>query len=91
MRGRLERKARSARGRAERLQRVQRAPYIPALEKAYEDVNASFGDFSLAGIKASTKALSSNAPLDADYTTIENQITMLTGQRDTLAGAIKQR
>jgi len=63
------------------------ASYIQALEKAYEDVNASFGDFSAAVIKASTKALKGDA---STYSSIEGSLTTLTTQRDTLAGQIKQ-
>ena len=59
---------------------------IPELENAYEQVNASFGDFSMAVIKASTKAL---AGTDAQYASIESSIDSLTTQRDTLATTIR--
>ena len=67
--------------------KAMQSSYIPTLEKAYEDVNASFGDFSLAVIKASTKALKGD---NATYMSIESSIDSLTTTRDTLAGQIKQ-
>jgi hypothetical protein len=64
-------------------------PIVPALENAYEQVNAPFGDFAAATLKASTVALESNTAGDATYTSIEGSIQSLTSQRDTLATAIK--
>jgi hypothetical protein len=63
---------------------------IAPLEKAYEDVDASFGAFSQAVIKASTKALVSNDAGDATYNSIEGAIVTLTGQRNALADQIKK-
>jgi hypothetical protein len=62
------------------------ASNIAALENAYEQLNASFGDFAMATLKASTTALTGN---DATYASIENQIASLTAQRNTLADQIK--
>ena len=59
------------------------------LGDAYKQLNASFGDFDMNILKASTKALASNDAGDATYTSIENQIAGLTTQRDSLAGQIK--
>ena len=59
---------------------------IPQLADAYEQVNASFGAFSAAVLKASTKALKGD---DATYTSIEDSLTNLTTQRDTLASSIR--
>jgi hypothetical protein len=59
------------------------------LGDAYKQLNASFGDFDMNILKASTKALASNDASDATYTSIENQIAGLTTQRDSLAGQIK--
>ncbi|HEV7132847.1 MAG TPA: hypothetical protein VGN27_03830 [Gaiellaceae bacterium] len=59
---------------------------VPALADAYEQVNASFGKFSAAVLKASTKALEGD---DATYASIESSLTDLTSQRDTLATSIK--
>jgi len=52
------------------------------LGDAYEQVNASFGAFSAAAIKASTKALEGD---DSIYTSIENSLDDLTTQRNALA------
>ena len=60
--------------------------YIPALQNAYEQVNASFGAFSMAVIKASSTALAGD---DATYSSIESSITSLTTQRNTLAATIR--
>jgi len=62
---------------------------VPKLEDAYEQVNAPFGAFAAATLKASTTALESNAPLDATYTSTESSIQSLTSQRDALATLIK--
>jgi hypothetical protein len=59
------------------------------LGDAYKQLNASFGDFDMTILKASTKALAANDVGDATYTSIENQIAGLTTQRDSLAGQIK--
>jgi hypothetical protein len=58
------------------------------LMAAYEQVNASFGNFSKYTLQASTKALTSTD--DARYNSIEDSITSLTTQRDALAGQIRQ-
>jgi hypothetical protein len=59
------------------------------LGDAYKQLNASFGDFDMNILKASTKALAANDAGDATYTSIENQIAGLTTQRDALAGQMK--
>lgn len=56
-----------------------------ALAQIYKQLNASFGEFAMDTLKASTKALASNDANDATYTTIEGQIQSLTTQRNTLA------
>ena len=53
----------------------------------YEQLNASFGDFALTTLKASTTAI--KATDDATYDRIENAIAALTARRDALAGRIK--
>lgn len=55
----------------------------------YEQVNASFGQFGLDLLAASTRALKSSDSNDATYASIENSIDNLTTQRDALAGQIK--
>ena len=49
-------------------------------------MNASFGQFSAAVAKASTKALEGD---DATYASIEGSISDLTTKRDTLAASIR--
>jgi hypothetical protein len=60
------------------------------LGSIYEQVNASFGQFGLDLLKASTIAVKSgSATDDSTYTSIEASIGGLTTQRDALAGQIK--
>jgi hypothetical protein len=59
-----------------------------ALARIYKQLNAPFGQFAMATLKASTKALASNDVVDATYTSIEGQIQSLTAQRDALAAQI---
>ena len=60
---------------------------IAALEQADDQVNAPFGDFAKATLAASTRALKSTD--ETEYNDIEDQISTLTAQRDTLADAIR--
>jgi arylsulfatase A-like enzyme len=60
---------------------------VRRLGAAYEQLNASFGEFALATLQASTAALKSTN--DTTYTHIENRIAALTARRDALAGRIK--
>jgi hypothetical protein len=57
------------------------------LAAAYEQLNASFGQFALDTLKASTDAI--NADDDATYNRIEDRIARLTDARDALADRIK--
>lgn len=60
------------------------------LGAAYEQVNASFGQFGMALLKASTNAINSGSSTDdSRYTSIEGSIQNLTAQRDALAAQIK--
>ena len=59
------------------------------LGTVYKQVMASFGQFSHDTLVASTRALSSNSAGDTTYTSIENRITSLTDQRNTLAAEIR--
>jgi len=68
---------------------VRISPGFTALARTYKQLNAPFGQFAMATLKASTKALASNDPDDATYTSIEGQIQALTSQRDALATEIK--
>jgi len=60
---------------------------VRRLGAIYEQVNASFGQFSMDTLIASTKALRSTD--ESVYSSIEDSITSLTTQRDALAGRIK--
>ncbi|HEX4324838.1 MAG TPA: hypothetical protein VHZ77_09450 [Gaiellaceae bacterium] len=62
-------------------------PKIADLEQADDQVNAPFGQFALATLASSTKALKSTST--TEYNDLENSITNLTSQRDTLAGQIR--
>jgi hypothetical protein len=64
---------------------VKKSTSFTALAQVYKQLNASFGEFAMATLKASTKALASNDGGDATYASIEGQIQSLTAQRDTLA------
>lgn len=57
------------------------------LGDVYEQLNASFGQFAMDTLKASTKALESTD--DGVYTSIESSIQNLTNQRNALAAQIK--
>jgi hypothetical protein len=67
---------------------VKKSPGFEALGQIYKQLNAPFGAFAMATLKASTKALASNDSGDATYLTIEGQIQSLTAQRDALAKQI---
>jgi hypothetical protein len=60
---------------------------IPDLEAAQEQVNAPFGQFALATLASSTRALKSTD--DNEYNNIEDAITSLTGQRNNLVAQIR--
>jgi hypothetical protein len=68
---------------------VRISPGFTALARTYKQLNAPFGAFGMATLRASTKALASNDVGDATYTSIEGQIDSLTAQRDALATEIK--
>ena len=68
---------------------VRISPGFTALAQTYKQLNAPFGQFAMATLKASTKALASNDAGDATYTSIEGQIQSLTTRRDALATEIK--
>jgi hypothetical protein len=60
---------------------------VRRLAAAYEQLNASFGEFALATLQASTTAVKAGG--DATYNRIETRIAALTARRDRLAGRIK--
>jgi hypothetical protein len=60
------------------------------LAAAYKQLNASFGQFSMSTLEASTHALASGSVVDdSRYTAIENQLLTLTAQRNALATQMK--
>ena len=58
--------------------------FVP-LAQTYKQLNAPFGEFGMAILRAPTKALASNDADDATYSSIGGQIQSLTAQRDALA------
>jgi hypothetical protein len=62
---------------------------LERLGGVYKQLMASFGLFAMDTLAASTQALASNDAGDATYTSIESQISNLTGQRDSLAAQIR--
>jgi len=64
---------------------VKKSTSFVALAQMYKRLNAPFGEFAMATLKASTKALVSNDAGDATYNSIEGQIESLTTQRGALA------
>jgi hypothetical protein len=64
---------------------LKKSSSFTALAGMYKQLNASFGQFAMDTLTASTRALASNDPGDATYSSIEGQIQSLTGQRDALA------
>jgi len=68
---------------------VKNSPLYVALARTYKQLNAPFGAFAKATLRASTKALASNDAGDATYTDIEGRIQDLTNRRDALAAQMK--
>ena len=64
---------------------VKKSTSFVPLAQMYKQLNAPFGQFGMAILKASTVALASNDAGDATYNSIEGQIQSLTSQRDSLA------
>ncbi|HKS69709.1 MAG TPA: hypothetical protein VJQ45_04785 [Ktedonobacterales bacterium] len=63
---------------------------VRRLGAIYEQLNASFGQFAMNTLVASTRALESGSTTDdSTYTTIENHLQSLTSQRDALAAQIR--
>lgn len=59
------------------------------LARAYKQINAPFGRLALDSLKVSTVALTSNAPGDATYTSLQEKVAGWTTRRDALATEIK--
>ena len=66
---------------------IAQRPTVRRLVEIYEQVNASFGQFGMELLTASTKSVTSAD--ESVYASKEGSIESLTGQRDALAGKIK--
>jgi hypothetical protein len=64
-------------------------PTLTKLGQVYTQLEAAVGQFGLATLTASTRALASDSPGDATYTGIENQLRALGAARDTLVGQMQ--
>ncbi len=53
--------------------------------QAYKQIDAAVGQFGLATLQASTRAIESNSAGDSTYSNIENQLISLTNERNALA------
>jgi acid phosphatase len=62
---------------------------VERLGRAYKQIMASFGQFSMDTLDASTGALASDTPGDGVYSDTETQLANLGAERDTLAGKIR--
>ena len=60
------------------------------LGQCYKQLNSSVGEFGTDTLIASTNALESTSPSDEVYTATEQKLAQLDGQRDALAGQLKQ-
>jgi hypothetical protein len=58
---------------------------ITQLAQVYKKINAPVGELGQKTLQISTKAIESNDPGDSTYTKLENQLSSITTQRDTLA------
>jgi hypothetical protein len=68
---------------------VNESEEFVALARALKDISAPLGPLGLASVHASTVAMESgSAQNDATYTSIENQLSAYTVQRDELAAKI---
>jgi hypothetical protein len=66
-----------------------RNPLVTQLGEEYKQLNASVGQFGAYTLTASTKAIESSSPNDAEFTTVTRALTALDQQRDALANVIK--
>jgi hypothetical protein len=63
---------------------------VRRLGEAYKQLNAPFGEFGMSALVASTKAVKSgSASDDSTYTSLENSLSALTDERNTLAVKIR--
>jgi hypothetical protein len=64
-------------------------PMLDKLGRVYTQLEAAVGTFGLATLTASTRALASDSPGDATYTSIENQLAALGTVRDSLVAQMQ--
>ena len=64
-------------------------PLLDKLGHVYTQLEAAVGQFGLATLTASTRALASSSPGDTTYLRIENQLTALGSARDALAAQMQ--
>jgi hypothetical protein len=64
-------------------------PGLTALGQVYTQLEAAVGEFGLDTLAASTRALASNSPGDATYTSIQGDLTQLGAARDALVGEMQ--
>ena len=69
--------------------RALRNPLLTQLGEAYKQLNSSVGEFGADTLTASTSAIESSTPGDAEFTTVNHALTGLDQQRDALANRIK--
>ncbi len=69
--------------------RALRNPLLTQLGEAYKQLNSSVGEFGADTLTASTNAIESSTPGDAQFTTVNHALAALDQQRDALANKIK--
>ncbi|HTR64151.1 MAG TPA: hypothetical protein VMH85_00165 [Terriglobales bacterium] len=69
---------------------LKRSDSFVALAQIYKQLNAPFGEFGMDTLRASTRALASNADGDATYNHIEGKIQFLTAKRDALTAQMNR-
>lgn len=69
--------------------RALRDRLVTQLGEVYKQLNSSVGEFGAYTLTASTNAIESNSPGDAEFATVNRDLTLLDQQRDALANAIK--
>src|SRR5258705_13150897 len=59
------------------------------LGRVYSQIEAPVGAFGLATLHASTRALASDSPADAEYSRIEGQLQQLGAERDAVGNRMR--
>jgi len=68
---------------------VSNYPTLERLSRVYTQLDAAVGEFGLATLAASTRALASDSPGDSTYKGIERQLASLGAARDALAAQMQ--